>query len=132
MTRQFVCAILVPVFLLMSVVSPVYAQVHAGGIITTGDYLAQADADATRAALIEQLARDDVKKQLETLGVNPADIEARVAAMSDTEIAQLHERIGDMPAGADAAGALFLVLLIFVILDIVGVTNVFPFINAAD
>ncbi len=93
MTRQLVCAVLVPVFLLMSVVSPAYAQVQAGGIITTGDYLAQADADATRAALIEQLARDDVKTQLETLGVDPADVEARVAAMSDIEVAQLHERL---------------------------------------
>lgn len=131
MTRQLVSIILVPVFLLMSMVSPAYAQLQAGGIITTSDYVVQADADAKRAALTAQFARADVQAQLEALGVNPADVEARVAAMSDSEVAQLHEHMADMPAGADAAGVLFLVLLIFVILDIAGVTDVFPFIDAA-
>ena len=130
MNKQLVSAVLVPVFLLMSVITPAYA--HAGGIISTQDYVSQADADATRAALVEQLNREDVQLQLEALGVDAADVEARVAAMSDAEVAQLHDRMDEMPAGASAAGALFLVLLIFVILDIAGVTNVFPFINAAD
>lgn len=127
MNRKLVSAVLTPVFLLVSLVAPAHA-----GIISTSDYVQQADADATRAALVEELSREDVQAQLEALGVDAADVEARVAAMTDAEVAQLNARMEEMPAGAGAAEVLFLVLLIFVILDIAGVTDVFPFIDSAD
>jgi len=63
--------------------------------------------------------------------VNAAEVKARVAALTDQEAAQLAERIDQLPAGADAGGALISALLIiFIVLlitDILGVTKVFPF-----
>ncbi|WP_353889121.1 PA2779 family protein [uncultured Spongiibacter sp.] len=38
----------------------------------------------------------------------------------------------DMPAGAGAVGLLALLVLIFFITDILGVTDIFPFVNPAN
>jgi len=77
------------------------------------------------------LERSDVRAQLATLGVNPADAKARVAAMTDEEAAQLAARIDSMPAGGDGVGALvgaaLLIFLVLLLTDILGFTHVFPF-----
>jgi len=75
--------------------------------------------------------RSDVRQQLATLGVNPADAKARVAALTDDEAAQLAARVDSMPAGGDGLGALVgaavLIFLVLLLTDILGFTHVFPF-----
>ena len=77
------------------------------------------------------LDRSDVRAQLESMGVNPADAKARVATLTDDEAAQLAAKIDNLPAGGDAAGALIgallIVFIVLLITDILGVTHVFPF-----
>lgn len=72
------------------------------------------------------LAREDVRSQMVMLGVNPDDVNDRIASLTDQELAQLQQHINDMPAGSSSAlvvlGAIFLILLV---LELVGVTNVF-------
>ena len=84
-----------------------------------------------RVRVLNVLERSDVQAQLQANGVNPADVKARVARLTDDEADQLAARIGDMPAGADAAGALIgallIVFIVLLITDILGVTHVFPF-----
>lgn len=95
--------------------------VHAGMLPTDA---AVANADRNRVASF--LDREDVRLQLQAQGVNPADVKARVAAMTDAEAAQMAAHMDSMPAG----GILGLILLVFVILlitDILGLTKVFPF-----
>ncbi|TMH40405.1 MAG: hypothetical protein E6H54_19170 [Betaproteobacteria bacterium] len=81
--------------------------------------------------LASLLERRDVRAQLEAYGVNPADVSARVAALSDDEAAQLADRIGTLPTPGDGVGAvvgaLLLVFIILLITDILGFTHVFPF-----
>ena len=88
-------------------------------------------ANPERARVQTFVERSDVQAQLQANGVNPADVKARVARLTDDEAAQLAARIGDMPAGADAAGALIgallIVFIVLLITDILGVTHVFPF-----
>ena len=77
------------------------------------------------------LNRSDVRAQLQSMGVNPADAKARVATLTDDEAAQLAAKIDNLPAGGDAAGALIgallIVFIVLLITDILGVTHVFPF-----
>ena len=60
-----------------------------------------------------------------------AEVQARVAALSDDQARDLASRIDKLPAGGDGVGdVLGVLLLIFVILlitDILGLTKVFPF-----
>jgi hypothetical protein len=93
---------------------------HAGLIGT--------DAAVQRAQVNRVLERADVQARLQALGVDPAQVRARVAALSDDEIAGLAQRIDSLPAGgADIIGALLIVFIVLLITDILGLTKVFPF-----
>ena len=108
------------------------APVAQAGIITTDAYVQQATADQQREHVADMLQRDDVRERMLAMGVDPANVEARLSGLSDAEIAQLAAGIEDMPAGAGVVEALLFVVLVFVILDIAGVTDVFPFIDSAN
>ena len=99
------------------------------GMLPTESALAGKSAARERIATL--LERRDVRTQLEAYGVNAADVQARVAALTDDEAAQLAARLGDMPAGADAGasliGALLVLFIVLLITDILVVTKVLPF-----
>ena len=99
------------------------------GMLPTDTALKQTS--SARERIVSALERRDVRTQLEALGVNPADVNARVAALSDDEAAQLATRIDQLPAGGDGVGAvvgaLVLIFIVLLITDILGLTHVFPF-----
>ncbi len=84
-----------------------------------------------RARISSFLARAEVRRELLARGVDPADLQARVAALSDDEARDLAAHIGQLPAGGDGVGdvvgALVLVFVILLITDLLGWTKVFPF-----
>jgi len=83
--------------------------------------------DTGRAQISGWLEREEVRTQLQALGVTPAEVKARVAAMSDDEAAELAARIESLPAGGDILGVALAVFIILLITDILGFTKVFPF-----
>src|SRR5258706_2596437 len=89
----------------------------------------------SRERVVAFLERADVQLQMESMGVSPQDVKARIAALSDAEVASLAGKIDSMPAGGDALRAvLWVALIIFLVLlitDILGVTKVFPFTSPA-
>ena len=111
------------------------ASITAAGMPAQAGMLPTENALAGKSAARERIAtlleRRDVRTQLEAYGVNAAAVQARVAALTDDEAAQLAARLGDMPAGADAGasliGALLVIFIVLLITDILGVTKVFPF-----
>ncbi|HYL87668.1 MAG TPA: PA2779 family protein [Burkholderiales bacterium] len=90
-----------------------------------------AAASSAKDRILGVLERNDVRAQLQALGVNPADAKARVATLSDEEAAQLAARMDSLPAGGDGFGALIgaavLIFLVLLLTDILGVTHVFSF-----
>jgi len=99
------------------------------GIISTEQLLQQQLESLDRQSLITMLDRDDVRRQLVERGVDPDDAKMRIAALSDEQVREMKDGIGELPAGGGVVGILVAVLLVLVILDIVGVTNIFSFIH---
>ena len=100
----------------------------ANGLVSTQEAVDATQADADRERIAELLNRDDVRDQLAAQGVDPAEVEERVAALSDEEVRQMNQRLDQMPAGANAVvGALFAVFVILLVTDLLGLTNVYPF-----
>lgn len=95
-------------------------------MIDTPQLASEVSVEMQRDELATLFAREDVAKQLSSLGVDPADAQERVASLSDTEVSQLHAKINDLPAGAGALGTIALVLVILILLDVAGVTDIFP------
>jgi hypothetical protein len=69
----------------------------------------------TRVLLNQLMAREDVRTALLSYGINPVEVDARVAAMTDDEITTVANTMKDMPAG----GAYEAILYIFIALVIV-------------
>jgi hypothetical protein len=59
------------------------------------------NAGTIRTRLVTLLAREEVKVALLQQGINPAEAEARILALTDDEVVQLGEQLGDLPAAGD-------------------------------
>ena len=102
-------------------------------LVSTATLMASQDAAAARERVSAMLARQDVQKQLEDLGVGSDEASARIASLSDREIVQLDARISELPAGKDflalAASVLIVTVLVLLISDMLGWTDVFSFVK---
>jgi hypothetical protein len=97
------------------------------GIVSTDTVLAGAE----RERLAGMLERSEVQERLQTLGVDPANAKARVAALSDAEAAQLAAQLDELPAGGDILVAAVLIFLVLLVTDMMGYTKIFPFTRSA-
>jgi hypothetical protein len=109
-------------FALLNLGSPPVAE---AGLVTTLQAAAATTRTQDLATVNAALAREEVRAQFEALGVEPAQIESRVAALTDAELRTLAGQMGDMPAGADALAVIGIVFLVLLILEAVGVIDVF-------
>lgn len=76
-----------------------------------------------------QSQRDSIEFQLVELGVEPSLAADRVARMTDAQVAEITTRLQQQPAGASVGGVLLTVFIVFVITDVIGATDIFPFIK---
>lgn len=123
MRAFFSKAVLRVVMVSMMVCAPL-APAHAG-IVGTDAALAMSDRAESVERINAVLMRDDVRSQLESLGVDPADAMERVNSLTSAELAQLENRLGELPAGGDVLAVLGVVLVVLLVLELLGVTNVF-------
>ena len=101
---------------------------HAAVIGTQAIVSAQ-QAELDRSRLQSVLGREEVRQRLLAAGVDPHQVAARVDALSDSEVHQLAAKIDQLPAGGDALGVLVFVFIVLLITDILGFTDVFPFVK---
>ena len=92
-------------------------------IVTTEQIYASEERDRVRSFL----DRSDVQAQLQRLGVEPGEAQARVDALTDDEAARIAGHLEQLPAGGSVIGVLFAIFIILLITDILGLTKVFPF-----
>lgn len=102
--------------------SPLVAQAELIGTLQAVEASTRAQDLATVNAA---LARDQVRTQFVALGVDPAQVDARVAALTDSELRALAGKVAEAPAGADALAVIGIVFLVLLILEAVGVIDVF-------
>lgn len=90
------------------------------------DTLVQLDQRGELVSRIQaQLARDDVRAQFLARGVSPAAVDARIAALSTEELQMLSLQLDELPAGGSLLAVIGVVFVVLLILELVGVTNVF-------
>jgi len=86
--------------------SPSYA-----GLIPT-----EAGAPNARERVLALVERPEVAQQLEKMGIPPREAEARVAAMSEAEVASLAGTLDALPAGGALSNQDFLLIVILALL----------------
>lgn len=101
--------------------------VHAVSISTDEAVRMSVATTTEREQMAALLARADVQAELTRFGVDAAVAAERVAALSDAEVASLHQRMDDVAAGGSVVGAIVFVFVLLLVTDILGLTKVFPF-----
>jgi hypothetical protein len=100
-------------------------------LVTTAQTVQANENERIRAQLRVLLNRADVRNQLESWGVDPAEAQARVDTLTAAELEELATRMEALPAGSGGLAVVAVVLLIaflvILLTDIMGYTNIFTF-----
>jgi hypothetical protein len=97
----------------------------ASAAIVETEALVTTSRDADLATVRAQLDRADVRAKMQELGVAPEAVDSRLASLSDRELGQLAADMERAPAGGDALAIIGIVFLVLLILEVVGVIDIF-------
>lgn len=104
------------------------ASVNAG-VVSNASVIAAEQSRVSRTQLLQWLDREDVAQKMQSMGVDRKQVESRINTMTADELAQFSQQADQLPAGAGIVGIIVLFLVIFIITDIIGATDIFPFIH---
>lgn len=108
-------------------------QTVLAALVPTEAAIEVRSAEEARELIHRLLAREEVQSQLMLRGIDPAEARARVDSLSDAEAIAVANHVDQLPAGGSTVGiivgAILLVFLVLLITDLLGLTNVFPFVK---
>ncbi|HEX7013146.1 MAG TPA: PA2779 family protein [Steroidobacteraceae bacterium] len=107
---------------ILSLGSPVVAQAE---IIGTLAGLESHQRARSMERVQQALAREEVRAQMLALGVDESMLEARLARLTDSELSALAADLDNLPAGAGVLEVVGIVFVVLLILEAVGVIDVF-------
>lgn len=118
--------------ILMLLVAVPYQSALAA-MVGTESVLDVARGQEARECLNRMIARQDVQTALWAQGIDPLEARARVESLSDAEVMRLARQIEQLPSGGNAIGAVIgaavIVFIVLLITDILGYTDIFPFVK---
>jgi hypothetical protein len=90
-------------------------------------------AEKARDYLKSLISRSDIRKSLISRGIDPEEAKMRVESLTDSEAEAIADQIEQLPAGGSAigviVGAALFIFLVLLATDILGYTDVFPFVK---
>ena len=122
--QRFVCTIVTVAMLGLGV-----NTLATAAIVKTEDIVITQELNLKRDHIRDWLARDEVREQLVDHGVDPQQAQARVASMTDNEVVSMAGKIDELPAGGGGVELVLIIFLVFIITDILGITDVFTFVK---
>jgi hypothetical protein len=99
---------------------------------TTEDVVNSDRALEARALISDLLAREDIQSALISRGIDPLEAQARVDSLSDAEAVRFAGMVEQLPAGGNIGwivGIAVFLFLVLLITDILGFTDIFPFVK---
>lgn len=118
-------ALMLSTMLTLMPAAPSYAA-----FMGTEDVLAQEQTELAQHRLTELLRTERARTALLSMGVAPENVLERVQRLTPQELAQLNRQLDQLPAGgSDILGLLVLIFLVFVVTDMLGATDIFPFVH---
>ena len=93
-------------------------------MISTSQLLGHVES-SSGVTLDREALQQKVTEVLTQYGVTPASAAERAASLSDQELRLIQQKIDSLPAGQGALEVIGIVFLVLLILELVGVTNVF-------
>jgi hypothetical protein len=111
--------------LLLLITAPVPSVLAA--MVGTEAILVNQDTLNARDQLRSFLDREAVQSQLSARGIDPAEAQARVDSLSDTEVMQIADKIDQLPAGGSFWGTVLylaiIAVIVLLVLELLGYTD---------
>jgi hypothetical protein len=127
--RKSIAIVVIVAISTFSIIStPAYAT-----MVNTAEILQQNENNLLRERINIFLDRSEMRKYLVAWGVNPEEAKIRVDSLTDQEIEKIVASIDRLPAGGDGltaiVGTALIVFLVLLVTDILGYTDIFPFVK---
>jgi len=122
--KRFLSAFLAVSILFTGSIQTVQAAMISAEQVAASSVNAAGNDDRSR--IVAALSREDVQAALVARGIDPAQAQDRVAAMTDEEASVVASQLDTAPAGG-IIGAIVLIFLVLLLTDILGFTKVYPF-----
>ena len=117
----------------MFLIAVPYQSIFAA-MISTDVAVESERAEKSREDLIQLISRENIEKYLIAQGIDPVEVKSRIDSLTDAEAIALADQIEELPAGGGAVGiiigAALIVFLVLLVTDILGYTDIFPFVEA--
>jgi uncharacterized membrane protein len=111
--------------LLLLITAPVHSVLAA--MVGTEAILVNQDTQNARDRLRSFLDREAVQSQLTARGIDPAEAQARVDSLSDSEVMQISDKIDQLPAGGSFWGTVLylaiIAVIVLLVLELLGYTD---------
>ena len=102
------------------------------GIIGTEAVINILQGEESLARITAFIDRQEVREAFLKNGIDPAQARIRAASLTDREISEICKTLDQLPVGGDGIGtvigAAVLIFLVLLLTDILGLTNIFPFV----
>ena len=120
-------AVLLSILLALSPLLPAQAA-----MIGNEQIINQHQQGQTRDSLQQLLQQQSARQQLQALGVSPDLVKSRIDSLTDSELARINRHVDTLDAGGNILGILLVIFVVFVITDVIGATDIFPFIHPVN
>lgn len=121
---RFLSALLVSTMLSLSL-----QPLAQASMVGTDELLLQQQTEFERETLITAIDREEVRQVLVQHGVDPQQAKERIASLTDDELQAVKQKFDEMPAGGSIGGVILTIFLVLLLTDILGYTDVFPFVK---
>lgn len=114
--------------LLLVALLPLFMQSRAAlaGMVST-DSVLNAASGYDRTSILARLQKEEARATLVKLGVDMNLVQQRIMKMTPDELVRFNEAVQAQPAGGESViGVVLFVLVLLIILDLLGATDVFP------
>lgn len=95
------------------------------GLIGAGTVIQHQEQQGYSQQVDQNALQKSVASRLGMLGVDPGQAKQRVQAMTNEELQQLVKQLDQLPAASGALEVIGIVFLVLLILELVGVTDIF-------
>ena len=115
--------------LLMFISMTCFIPMAQAAMIGTEQIMDHSQAQQDRAHVKNLLNRAELATHLEAAGIDQAQLQDRIDSLTDEEVALLADQLDQLPAGSGVLGIAVFLFLVLLATDILGYTDIFPFVK---
>lgn len=98
-------------------------------IVSSNVVIEQQRFEVSKQRILAMVDTKEVQQKLTSLGVTTEEAKKRIQHLTPQEVSELNVKINDAPAGSGIVGTVVTVLVVVAVLDMLGVTDAYSFID---